>query len=443
MSLERKLLAKLTDPREIDKVWNMGLRAEAFEEPLANRVYEFMLEYWRTSQMTAAPTPMVIETQHPGFKLEPGVEETADWLAEALMTRFIVNRIQKIIEASATTCFADPLGTLRAMANASYFASESVAPRHSRSNLALNVDERRMRYAAAEEHGIGIPFGLDEFDTHTGGLLAGELCGVGGLSKTGKTFFLCHVAVAAMRAGYRPVIFSLEMTREEIEDRLDALLSGVSYDRLSKRTLDIPELRNLFTAQDTMTADCPILVEAPEEGERTVAALLSRTRHTGSDFVIIDQLSFMEETQRYPSEKQRQASILKQLKNEISNSSRGKLACLLAVQLKREANNRKSGLEITDFADAAEVERTCDLLLGLSRNKEGRLNKLMQFDILGSRRSDIASWQLFWDLIDASEIRISSRIIGGQSHSPTGGSRTLQQIVAAAQADAEKAAEVT
>jgi hypothetical protein len=153
-----------------------------------------------------------------------------------------------------------------------------------------------------------------------------------------------------------------------------------------------------------------IHVESPDEGERTVAHLCARTRYTGSDFMLIDQLSFMEETIKTTSEKQRQASIIKQLKNEIGRDSRGKIPCLLAAQLNRESLERDDGPLIKDFADAAEVERTCDLLLALSRNQQERANRTMRLHILGGRRCETARWMLHWDLVDRSLISVMERI---------------------------------
>src|ERR1700752_3868282 len=113
---------------------------------------------------------------------------------------------------------------------------------------------------------------------------------------------------------------------------------------------------------------------------------------------------------QHDSEKRRLASILKQLKNEIGRASLGKLPCLMACQLNRETLDRTDGPQLRDFADAAEVERTCDLLLALSRNREMRANRLMRLDILGSRRGDEGSWTLRWDLTDSTHIGIYERI---------------------------------
>jgi hypothetical protein len=238
----------------------------------------------------------------------------------------------------------------------------------------------------------------------------GEVAVIGAYSKVGKTMWLANAAVEARKQGFVPIIFSLEMPKEEIEDRIDALYSGVSYDRLSKRRLMGEELDRLIRAQDEMAELGSFCVESPPEGERTVAHLASRARYAGADYLIIDQLSFMEETSRVQTEKQRQGQIMKQLKNEVSRPGSDRLACLIAAQLRRESLDRRDGPEIRDFADAAEVERTADHLLALSRNNEQRSNRLMRLDILGSRRCEAASWLLRWELERRTSLSILERI---------------------------------
>jgi replicative DNA helicase len=294
MSLDRKILSHLIDPASIERVSDMGVRPEIFEEPIAGNVFAFILEYWRSSQMSKAPTAYVLEQQFPGFRVEPAdTEEDAGWLAEAMMKRYATNNVQQMCMAAATTANTDPLGTLKMLTAATYEASQTIAPRHSRSDM-FNIDERRLRYQKATEGtGRGITLGLSELDDHTNGLLPGELCAVGAFSKVGKTMFLVNAAAKARYAGYQPILFSLEMPIAEIEDRMDAMLSGVSYSKLTHHKLHLADLEKLHATQDLVREMGPIRIESPEEGERTVSHLCARARHTGSDLLIIDQLSFM------------------------------------------------------------------------------------------------------------------------------------------------------
>jgi len=406
--IERQLLSKLIDPHQISVVWDLGLRAEVFEDAPSRYAYQFIVDYWLTSQMKDAPTKFAVETEVPGLTLADHVEEASWWLAQKLMDRYARNAVQQTVLQVAEM---EPAKALSFMQTSSYEAIETVSSRHSRSDM-TDYESRRQRYLRREGGAEnGLTLGVAEIDEWTGGVRPGELAVVGAFSKVGKTMMLLNAAARAYERGRSPIVYTLEMPVDEIEDRLDALLSGVSYDRLSRHRLTDKERQRLHETQDRMAeSGRPLRIESPDEGDRTVASLCARARYAQCDYVLIDQLGFMEESVSVRSEKQRLGSILKQLKNEIGNVSRGKLGCFLAHQLNRESLERLEGPMISDFADAAEVERTADLLLALSRNQQERVNRVMKFAILGGRRCDSGQWMLHWDLIDRSHISVLERI---------------------------------
>lgn len=409
MSLEKKLLARMVDAAAIAEVWDLGIRAEVFEEPLYSAVFNFITDYWLTSQMKSAPTPFALSQEFPGYTPTDDADETTDWLAHKLQQRHVVNRLQDMLREAAKNSTVDPIGSLKALHAAAYATAEDVAPRNLRSDMS-NVEARRERYARRHDHphgGIGVPFGIDLLDTHTGGILPGELAVVGAFSSVGKTMFMLHAAAQAVRKGHRPLVYTLEMSIPECEDRIDAFYSGVSYNRLIRSNLTIDEGRRLQDCQDELRG--LVHVERPNEGERTVANLCARARQVGADYLFIDQLSFMEPGQRVQSLKEHHSVIIKQLKTEISRPGL-EIPCLLVAQANRDS--LKDGLTLASFSNATEIEATVDMALGLHRTQDMRNNRCMQLDILKSRRSDIASYLLRWDLTERTEISLLEQING-------------------------------
>jgi replicative DNA helicase len=403
-SLEQKVLAYMTDATQIGRAWDMGLRVEAFEDPMCRAIYAFTVGYWLDNQMQAAPTPFIIEHELPGFKLETQVEESLTWLVESLQKRYVTNQLQEmILTAAKNTSAGDPVNTLRQLYSTAYDVSEAVSPRLTRSVMD-NIAERRQRYAerANRPDGIGFTLGVPELDAHTGGLMPGELAVVGAYAKTGKTMFLVNTAAALRREGKNPIFFTLEMSIAEIEDRIDAMYSGVSYNRLTRGQLTLDEMKTLHSAQERLHDTGGVQVESPEGEARTVAAMVNRARQVGADYIIIDQLSHMEPGTRVRDLKEHHGTIMKQLSTELSRPGR-EIPCLLAVQLNRESQNGEP-VSMKHFANASEIEREMDIALALERNAEERRNKMMRLHILASRRADSGSWALRWDLTDRTEI---------------------------------------
>lgn len=398
--LERKLLAKLITPEELAEVYEVGIRGEHFEEPLYQAIWTFTVGYWQDSQCKAVPTPWALKEEFSTYEPVYAPEETG-YLAEKLRERYLANGMQEIMRTVAPKTAADPAEALKELQSAAYSLTEMTVRRVTRTNLADTVAKRREAYAHVQAYpqGQGAPYGLDLLDFHTGGILPGELCIVGARAKTGKTFMGLHAMVTALKQGYTPLIFSLEMSLDEIEKRIDALFSGVSYNRLIRGQLDDDELVQLHEGQDQLSYLGGIQVEMPEEGDRTVGSLMARARQYGATYVFIDQLTFMEPPQKVQSLKEHHASIVKALKINISRPGQ-ELPCILAHQMRRDDEE----LSMASFSNATEIEQTADILLGLSRNQDLYNNQAMLCEILGTRRGDHAKFLLGWQLRDRTHL---------------------------------------
>lgn len=419
---ERKLLSKMTSLDEIGHIYDMGVRQELFEEPMCRIAFGFMVDYWLDAQMRHAPTWVVMETEFPNLQLPDHVEETSGWLIERLRNRYAVNRLQEVVRGTLTPASQeDPVGALATLWQSAYESAQTVAPRYTRSDVTDNVDARRDRYFrnANERATSGVPIGLTDLDEHTRGILPGELAAVAAYTKTGKSWLLAQAFVHALRSGLKPIFFSLEMGIPEIEDRIDAIYSGVSYQRFSQHTLTPQEIVTLQRAQDEMREmDNQGFIERPQRGERTVKHMVSRARQAGADVLLIDQLSFIDAERHYTGDsalRMKHGDLVFELKDEIARESVGKIPCLMAVQLNRQAASGAGGRgELYHFANSSMVEQTVDLALGLWRTQEMRANNAMGIDIIGSRRCDTRSWTLAWHLTERTEISVREEFIDNQ-----------------------------
>jgi replicative DNA helicase len=408
MTLERKLLAHLVTPEAITEAWDAGVRAEQFEEPLNMAVWNFTVNYWQSAQRQSAPTPWVLGQEFSGYTLAD-TEEELGYLASLLKRRYLSNTLQDTLRRAAADSMADPETAAKNLLADAFTACEIAAPRLTRLNMAETIDEFWADYTRGEDspQGTGVPYGLDLLDAHTGGILPGELAVIGGFAKTGKTMFGLHAVAQAVRRGYRPLVFTLEMGPWEIWKRLAAMYTGVSYDRISHRRCSEDEKDRLRQGLEELRTQHGVQIECPEQGDRTVGALISRARQYGTDYLFIDQLSKMEAGHKTFTRKEEYASILRQLNIAISRAG-SEIPCLLAVQLRREEGEPT----IQSFADAAEVERDCDLALVLWRTRDLRSNGQMKLDIVAARRCDTLTLLLEWQLRNYTRIRTLEEVNG-------------------------------
>jgi len=417
--LEKILLAKMTDTKELARVYEMGLRRAVFVEAICGHAFEWMIDYWLATNMTLAPSWVVMETEYPSIPLPHTTEEFAtEWVVDTLKRRWITNKIQNLMLDAAKTSEEDPEATLSRLWHDAYDATEVVVPRYARVDMSQNVDARRQRYAHRHDrdHTGGVTLGLPELDAHTRGILPGELAAVAGYTKVGKTFLMLNAAVSARAQGWTPLIMTLEQSIEEIEERIDALASGVSYQRLQEGSLTISESTKLIATREMVAEMGPLHVEQPQRGERTVKNMCARARQIGADYLIIDQLSFMDGERDYTGDRATTAKhgdLIYDLKNEIGRASAGMLPCLLAVQQNRETQSKDSGGRgaLKNFAHSSMIEQTVDLALGLWRTNEARANNSMMIDIMGARRCDLKSWILSWHLSDRTEVAVREELL--------------------------------
>jgi replicative DNA helicase len=413
--LETKLLSKIVGSADsINRVWEMGLRDHVFED-LVNRVaFGWIIRYWQDSAMALAPTWVVMEHEFPTLKLEKiteGEDLSLEWLVSSLKDRYVLNQAQDILRQAGRSIAEDPIGAIKTLWQQAYDITERTAARTSRNNMAENIDARRAAFAArGADQGSGVPYGLDLVDQHTRGLRPGELAAFAAFTKVGKSFALCKGAASAHLAGIKPIVFTLEMTCSEMEDRIDAFYSGVSYSQIMEGSMLPKDLKRLHEAQERLRDAGDLLVERPERGERTVAYMVNRARQVGAGIMYIDQLSFMDSEQRYTGDQAlrfKHGEIMFDLKDEIARESAGAIPCVLAVQQNRDSQKSDGGRgQLQNFANSSFIEQTVDIAFGLWRNDSMRHNNVMGMDTLGFRRGDKQNYLLNWRLHDRTEASV-------------------------------------
>jgi hypothetical protein len=113
--IEHKTLAYMTSPDNVARACDLGVRAEAFEDPLCRAAFQFVVNYWENTERNSAPTQFVIEHEWPGFKLLDEPEESLTWLVESLQKRYIVNQLQELMSDSLRTVREDPRAAVQSM----------------------------------------------------------------------------------------------------------------------------------------------------------------------------------------------------------------------------------------------------------------------------------------------------------------------------------------
>lgn len=412
LDIENEAISSVTDVDKLHVMYEKGLRAELFNDPVNASAMLWATDYFVNSGGRHAPTKQALLSEFPSLELrEP--EESLAWVCEEMKKRYLASNTQSLIIQVADIVQEDPVRAIALIQSKTWQLSNNTDDRTSTSNLKNNVEARKVRMLEREEANrnneiVGATTGFHEIDIHTGGLLDGELAAVAGFAKAGKTWVGLNVAVSASKAGKRAMFVTLELSIEEVEDRLDAMMSGVSYARLQSGALSKSEKADLDEYYENIHGYGDILVEQPPVGKRTVPHVVRRARESGADVLIIDQMSFMENTKGEPIiELQEYRNIVSDLKREVSRRDERRLPCFLLAQMNRASIGTRHGRgDMSTLASTSELERTADIVYGISKTRQESLHSKSTLEILGARRLDRKAWLITTELRERTEFSV-------------------------------------
>ena len=259
--------------------------------------------------------------------------------------------------------------------------------------------------------------GLKEIDDYFGYLRRGNMLGILGPTKGGKTKFANYLAQRALSLGYNVCVWPLEGTQEEWESmQTSCLIAQSSYDALKKsgkpgsmirisskdilerKYTNSPEIKKqVASAQAVMAIHEKYgrlsFIKAPGYLEDFLDILESHWETENRfDVLIIDSLVNI--TSKKGKDKVSTISeAYMQTKNFLANTLRTPALGIVPAQLKQSAvdflrKNPDETIDITAGGESAETIRTPDYNIGLFSTKEERAANIMKMYCVASRHTD-------------------------------------------------------
>lgn len=213
----------------------------------------------------------------------------------------------------------------------------------------------------------GVPTGLYDLDKLLGGLQKSDLLIVAGRPGMGKTGFLLSVAKnAAQKHKKHVAIFSLEMSNEQLVQRLIAQETGIDTQRLRSGKLSEDEWP-LFTHAIEVLSDTKIFLD--DTPAITPLALRTKCRRLHMEFqldlIIVDYLQLMSSDVRTDNRVQEVSYIsrnLKVLARELN------VPVLTAAQLSRAVEQRADKRPVlSDLRESGSLEQDADIVMFIHR----------------------------------------------------------------------------
>ena len=215
---------------------------------------------------------------------------------------------------------------------------------------------------------IGLSTGFKRLDELTSGLQRSDLVIIAARPAMGKTAFVLNIAQnAAVKSGASVLIFSLEMSKEQLGQRLLAMESRVEMQKLKTGSLERNDWDRINMALDSLSKTNLHIDDTPGISVLEMKNKCRRLKsEKGLDLVIIDYLQLMKAEGRADSRQQ-----------EISNLSRylkllaREMDCPVMVlsQLSRAPEQRQDHRPIlSDLRESGSIEQDADMVMFLYRD---------------------------------------------------------------------------
>ena len=215
----------------------------------------------------------------------------------------------------------------------------------------------------------GVPTGFPDLDRLTSGLQPSNLVIVAARPAVGKSTFGLDVARhAAVRAGVPTVVFSLEMSRTELVQRLMCAECTVDMQRLRTGRMEESDWTRLTRSLGKL-ADAPLFIDdSPGTTMMEIRAKCRRLKQRhGLGLVVVDYLQLMQPSKRFENRQQEVSEISRSLKLLAKELE---VPVIAISQLSRQTESRSDRRPmLSDLRESGALEQDSDVVLFIYRDE--------------------------------------------------------------------------
>lgn len=266
--------------------------------------------------------------------------------------------------------------------------------------VVINAMERIEAVSKVKGSVTGLPTGFTDLDYMTSGFQKSDLILIAARPSMGKTAFELNIAeYMAFRKNETVAIFSLEMSKEQLVNRLFSLESRVDSQKIRTGNLEDSDWERLIESANVIGNSNLIIDDTPSI---SIGELRSKCRKYKLEhnlgIVIIDYLQLMTAGGKQESRQQEISEIsrsLKALARELD------IPVVALSQLSRAVEGRPDHRPmLSDLRESGAIEQDADMVMFLYRddyyNKESEKKGIAEVIIAKQRNGPIGTVELVW-----------------------------------------------
>lgn len=247
----------------------------------------------------------------------------------------------------------------------------------------------------------GLDTGFIDLNKKLGGFHKSDLILIAARPGMGKTAFALNlVANTAIRSKSSVAVFSLEMSKEQLVQRLLSSQSNVALDNISKGKIADDEWKKLTDAMTVLSSSDIFIDDTPGIKVSEIRSKCRKLKmEKGLDMIMIDYLQLMEADGRADNRQQEVSKISRSLKILAKEMN---CPVIALSQLSRNTESGKDHMpKLSDLRDSGAIEQDADIVMFIYRDEyytkmETKKKDLAEIIIAKNRHGEISNIELVW-----------------------------------------------
>ena len=328
------------------------------------------------------------------------------YYANIVAEKATLRRLIRINEEIANTCYVGKESLEDILADTEKRVFDLVQRRNAGEfvpirQIVMNAMDNIEKASHNKGNVTGVATGFFDLDYRTAGMQPSDLILVAARPSMGKTAFVLNIAqYVAFKQAKTVAIFSLEMSKEQLVNRLFSMESKVDSQHLRTGNLSDVEWEKLIESAGVIGKSNLIIDDTPGI---SISELRSKCRkyklEHNLEMIIIDYLQLMSGSGRSTDSRQQEIS-------DISRSLKGlarelNVPVIVLSQLSRAVEQRPEHRPmLSDLRESGAIEQDADVVMFIYRddyyNKDTDLKNIAEINIAKQRNGPIGTINLVW-----------------------------------------------
>lgn len=326
--------------------------------------------------------------------------------ANIVREKAVLRRLIKVNEEIANDCYLGRESLEAILAETEKKIFDLLQSRHSGDfvpirQIVLNVLENIEKASKTKETVTGIPTGFIDLDYNTSGFQPSDFILIAARPSMGKTAFVLNVVdYVTVRRGLPCMVFSLEMSKEQLVNRMLSMESNVDSQKLRTGTLTDSDWDAVVEGVGIIGGSRLIIDDTPGI---SITELRSKCRKAklehGISMVIIDYLQLMTASGKGSDSRQQEISEISRSLKALARELQAPVVAL--SQLSRACETRTDHRPmLSDLRESGAIEQDADVVMFLYRddyyNKDSDMKDMAEVIIAKQRNGPIGTVNLVW-----------------------------------------------